>query len=394
MNDRETENLLSRALDTRARTMVTEDRPLPILRLDSNRVRPLHRRWSMPLLAAAAAVAVVAASTLGARALVAHHAHPAATQPPVSSSPAPIPSPTPTPTSSATHTAAARASSPHSTPAIPPTTIQLPIGSITVPASWALASAAPVGTSCLTVGGIPFQGNGVQNNCELWIRQFDGVTGNSTLARGVVDPDRPGGAGATSLCAGGDSGISMDVLTQPMLGAVLAEYREFSGVCIQQRLQQWVVPTGPAIVITRFDRPAGSDAAARQAVLSLKLSGNRTSMRLVDRGYVLSTTRQANQPWLLTIARSYQRPDGQNSFQQQAIQASYPQATMESPSGLIRIHYYSNGKWTDISEVGLSYLLAHIGFSNTLPPIERMVADVTTDGHYVIDLVLHVPTPN
>jgi hypothetical protein len=86
------------------------------------------------------------------------------------------------------------------------------------------------------------------------------------------------------------------------------------------------------------------------------------------------------------VDRVERQPDG-SLLNADPMIYEYHLAPLESPTGLVRMRYVSGTKSTDISPVGLSYLFEHMGWWQTLPPIEDLVATITTDGAYVTDIV-------
>jgi hypothetical protein len=386
------EDDLARALTDKAARAVP-DAEVPPRFIPFRRQQPAHAGWLLPLMSAAAVIVLVGGTLVTARLVSADRSN----RPGNSlSGPADV---SPTPSASSPDAASTSPSHPTATSSATPTSPPVPAatlllsttaGNFTVPATWAVAAGSPAGTVCITDGGAAYRAIGRGDNCELLIRSFSASTGDSTLAGGVVDPDRPGGFGSTDICGdSGNAGIVTDQSDDASVGAAAAEHRVFSGSCIRGSLEQWVVPTAPAVVITRWNGAADTDAAAESAVRSGQLAGGRGNVRLVDRGRVIATYGSGGH-WTVTIDRVVLTADGHVQNNSPAIY-NYPEGYVEYPTGLVKIQYYAHGKYQDLSPVGLSYLLLKTGFYDTLPPIESMIADITTDGQVVTRLVLHLP---
>ncbi|MGX7677874.1 hypothetical protein ACSMXN_03130 [Jatrophihabitans sp. DSM 45814] len=400
---RRIEDDLARALnDAAVRAVPETETPPPFV---ETRKPQAHVRWMLPLMSAAAVLVLVGGTLVTAQLVSADRSHsPDKSLASPTGTPSPTDPPTSTPTTSPTETPSTPSATSHSTttptksdastsPAVPIVTTKLlstAAGSFTVPSTWAVAAGAPSSTVCITKDAAPYQAVGGGNNCELLVRSFSATSGDSTLAGGIVDPDRPGGFGGTDVCgSAGNAGITTDQSDDATVGAAAAEHRVFAGSCIQGSLEQWVVPTAPAVVITRWNGAADTDAAAASAVRSGQLAGNRGSVRLVDRGRVVSTEGSGGR-WTVNIDRVVLGADGRVENNNSALY-TYSEGYVGYPTGLVNIQYYANGKYQDLSPVGLSYLLAKTGFYDTLPPIENMIADITTDGNVVTRLVLHLP---
>ena len=385
------EDDLARALtDRAARAIPDAEVPPPFVRI---RRQPAQASWMFPLMAAAAVIALVVGTLVTAQLVSADRPNRPGTSLSGPADASPTPSASATDVASTSPTTSRQTATPSATPTSPvPVATRLlytDAGSFTVPMTWAVAAGAPAGTVCITAGGAAYRAIGRGDNCELLVRSFSATSGDSTLAGGVVDPDRPGGFGRSDICGdGGNAGISTDQSSDASVGAAAAEHRVFSGSCIQGSLEQWVVPTAPAVVITRWNGAAGTDAAAASAVRSGQLAGSRGNVRLVDRGRVLDTYGTGGH-WTVTIDRVVLTADGHVQNNSSATY-SYSEGYVEYPTGLVKIQYYADGKYQDLSPLGLSYLLLKTGFYKTLPPIEDMIADITTDGQLVTRLVLHV----
>ncbi|MDP9092822.1 MAG: hypothetical protein M3N95_07755 [Actinomycetota bacterium] len=255
--------------------------------LNVAQLRPMtfHRglKMSVPLLAAAAVVALIAAGA----ALVSSptsRARPGQTPSPTVqiTQPSPSISATPSPTSSVPTTHPSTASTtavqpvpPVSVTTAPPTPVVYGYAGvgITLPGTWTQATAP----STFSLGGVCL--SRISGGCELYVHR-----GEPTDAGQVIDWSIAG------TC--GPSQTTPTSYGQRTIDGQVAEYRTFAAGCGQPASEQWFIPTDPQI---EFWHPLGSsDALIEQAVRGASLPKPAGPLPQRDRAYILSMTQQAD----------------------------------------------------------------------------------------------------
>ena len=298
---REIENRLERALEDIANRSVPGGRAVPPFPLSSQRPAGHRARWVPPLLAAAAVVGLIIATTLVARGVNADRGHPAVGHPASTFHlPGPVIAVTPTPHSRASASAkpspsrqvissAQHTSAPSTSSA--PAQVRQPHAAIangvrvTIPGAWSVSpgprSADGGVTSCLQApGGI----------CALYV-----IGGSQSTALRFDQP------------ADSSSGCAWPTLTyyghRTLAGRVM-EYRRFSGPC--GTAEQWGLAATPP---TFFWHKVGvEDGQVSQVLSSLTLPSQISPLPLIDVGYLNSVTKQAD-GYHVVFTRAIRTPD-------------------------------------------------------------------------------------
>ena len=346
------------------------------------------------MLAAAAVVAVVAGATAAVRiGAQGHDRGPANTGTPTPTPSTSVSSPTPSTTPSTHHNsqvvappAGGSKGSTGSTSTGPPVsthTITALGVSLDVPKNWALGKANGGEQACITVGGVPEQAIGATaaNNCQLSVQV---ISLRQVAGNGGFFPDDLEVIGQDALCgsgAGAGRVRSVDA-RNATVGDQQAEYRSYTGDCFKGTWEHWVVPTAPAVVITRSQADPATEAAAQYAVAHASLPGPRSPLRLGDLGVIRSVDSQPDGVHI-SLDR-VNRPEG--GAPTNTNSATYPYVL---PSNLL-INAAMSVDQKPLTVQDLVQLANGKTVHGISPPLSTLLASITTDGDKVVGLSLSV----
>lgn len=341
---------------------------------------PRRHRWVAPLLAAAAVVAVVVGVTAAVRVSAdGKHDRPAVTPTPPTSAPTPAPRSvtptTPSPsTSSTTNSAPAAGATPSDTGR--PATKQISFLGVTlaVPTTWVAAA-----ESNRSVPQWCVQASASAGRCELEVM----VVTAAQAADNGFRPDKQEVIGDGNAC--GSAGAASDSVRtvdagNAVVGGQSAEYRTYTGRCFPGTWEQWVVPTGPAVIFTRQQADPATEAAARDAVQNAVLPGPRSALRLTDVGILREVDPQPEYTAHIELDRVTVLEQGGIS---NTNPATYP---YELPADLQISAVTGDG--TPLTVQQLAQLAHGQTVNGVHPPLTTLRAQVETDGYQVIGLLL------
>jgi hypothetical protein len=252
-----------------------------------------------------------------------------------------------------------------------------------VPKNWALAPANGGEEPCITVGGVPEQaiGTTAANNCQLSVQV---VSIKQITSNGGFYPDDLEVIGQDALCGSGQGpgGVRSVDAENATVGGQPAEYRSYTGDCFKGTWEHWVVPTAPAVVITRSQADPSTEDAARHAVENAVLPGPRSPLRLGDLGIIRSVDSQADGVHI--ALDRVNRPEG--AAPTNTNSATYPYVL---PSDLL-ISAAMSVDQKPLTVQDLVQLANGKTVHGISPPLSTLLASITTDGNKVIGLSLSV----
>jgi len=262
-----------------------------------------HRRWMLPLIAAACVVGI-AVATAGVEHLLVHRGSlPAGPTSPSPSPSADTPSPAATSTGVPSPTPTSSPSSPSASDSVteppPPHVVSLGAASISLPQGWVAreyAAYEPAGSGtltasqwCLTPASEPASTE--PKSCPV-------TFGTIAPDGNPIDVDIQGGfASNPEYCPFSARGTSVEQTGDRSFGGRSADWRKWSLSCgngTHWELEQYVVASGPGVILFSERADATVDAAMAEITANSTLPAQTSAIRFMDRGIVRTIDRTAD----------------------------------------------------------------------------------------------------